>query len=139
MENRGQFERLVADIESAIAGAEGGWWIGRNKLVVHTRVSRDPLRSCNGGEYHYYRYYVVDLGVTAYNDWSCDFADYRNYGDGEPVEYDCIVSLGGLERIAKLADVTIAAKAWLAKEPGCMKRLKAAIRSLADDKENKHR
>ena len=129
---RWQFELLVEDIEQAILGAEGGWWMSElnNELIVHTMESRDPRRRNNGGEYDYYRCYRVDFGVTAYDDWSCDIAPCSQYG-GDETEYDCIISLDGLRRIAQLADVTIAARAWLAKEPGCMKRLKAAIRALA--------
>jgi hypothetical protein len=130
-ERSGQFELLVEDIETAIRDAEGGWWINREELVVHEAISRDPSRRNNGGEYDYYRCYRPGLGVVAYDDWSCDFASCDQYG-GEKIEYDCILSLSGLRRIAQLADVTIAARAWLAKEPGCMSKLKAAIRSLND-------
>jgi len=138
MENRkGQFETLVKDIEREIAGAEGGWDIveswGGLHLRVEQRTSRDPSRSNNGGEYYLWKRYIPDgLGVKVVEDWSCDIAERSRYG-GEAAYYDCIISVDGLERIAKLADVTIAAKAWLAKEPGCMARLKQAIRSLEND------
>lgn len=136
MNEKGQFEQLVADIEGQIASAEGSWrmatWYHDQPpvLVITQQESRDPGRSRNGGEYTYWRNYRADgLGVEVWEDWSCDFASRDQYGGGRTY-YDCIISADGLERIAKLADVTIAAKAWLAKEPGCMAKLKAAIRSL---------
>jgi len=128
----GAFEALVQDIEKTIAGAEGGWEIRwDNTLVVTTQESDNPSKSNNGGDYYYYREFQTDgLGVIAYDDWSCDFANYASYRNEDRREYDCIISVDGLRRIAQLAEVTIAAKAWLAKEPGCMKRLKSAIRAM---------
>lgn len=133
---KGQFEQLVADIEGQIANAEGGWWMGKvggdPALIIEQRTSRDPSRSNNGGEYYLWRNYCAGgMGVEVWESWSCDIASRSQYG-GERTRYDCIVGSDGLERIAKLADVTIAARAWLAKEPGCMARLKSAIKALAD-------
>jgi hypothetical protein len=132
---KGQFELLVDDIEREIASAEGGWaikdddWEGP-RLVVYQRVSRDPRRSHNGGEYDYWKTYAANgLGIEVTEGWSCDIADRGQYGGAE-YGYDCCIGLEGLKRIAQLAEVTIAARSWLAKEPGCMKRLKSAIRAL---------
>jgi len=128
----GQFEDLMKGIETEVANAEGGWSIDeeRNRLVVHQTVSRDPCRSNNGGEYNYYKIYSPGLGVDATETWSCDIAPRSQYG-GVEEHFDCIVSLDGLGRMAQLAEVTTAARAWLAKEPGCMARLKKAIRALS--------
>ena len=131
----GVFERLVDDIERTIESAQGSWEIRYGDTLTVTTVESDnPQRSSNGGDYFYYRHYRVSpdgLGVIGYDDWSCDFS-YGDDGDENLIEYDCIISVDGLKRIAQLTEVTIAAKAWLAKEPGCMSKLKAAIRALAD-------
>lgn len=128
---KGAFESLMADIEKTIATAEGDWsirWDG--SLIVTTIESQDPSRSNNGGEYDHYRIYKTSgLGIEAYDTWSCDFAEYQ-YSDDQ--SYDCIVGSDGLGRMAQLAEVTTAARAWLAKEPGCMQRLKKAIRALGE-------
>ena len=129
---KGQFEALMTDIENEIAESEGGYeiekWAGRPCIIQ--RESRDPQMSNNGGDYFLYKFYKPDgLGIEVWEDWSCDIASRNQYG-GREYYYDCIVSLDGLERMAKLATVTIAAKSWLAKEPGCMKELKKAIRAL---------
>ena len=132
MEGKGQFELLMADIEKEISEAEGGWTLNSyGELVINQAVSRDPSRRNNGGEYDLYKIYVPDgLGVAVRETWSCDIAPRSQYG-GDEAYFDCIMSTSGLERMAQLADVTIAARAWLAKEPGCMAKLKAAIRSLS--------
>ena len=130
MEGKGQFELLMADIEQEVSNAEGGWWIEDGRLVIHQQVSRDPSRNQNGGEYDYYKSYIPDgLGIEVREEWSCTIAPRSEYG-GNGVYYDCVISPDGLKRMAQLADVTIAARAWLAKQPGCMARLKQAIRSL---------
>ena len=128
----GTFEALMADIEIAISEANspdgGGWKMTWRGLVVTTQDSRDPSRSNNGGEYFYYRVYHPDgLGIQVIDDWSCDFADRR----GDEMYYNCLISANGLERMAKLAEVTLAARSWLNKEPGSMRLLKQAIRSLS--------
>lgn len=131
-QNKGQFEQLVSDIENELSQAEGGWNIEQGSLVIFQRESRDPSRRNNGGEYDYYKVYCpTGLGVDVWESWSCDIAPRRQYG-GQEYSYDVIVGLDGLRRIAQLAIVTIAAKSWLAKEPGSMKNLKAAIRSLGE-------
>jgi len=128
-QKQGQFELLVADIEAEVANAEG-WWLQDNELWVLQRASLDSTRRYNGGEYDYYKVYSTSgLGVLAQETWSCEIAPRTQYG-GEETFYDCIVSINGLHRMVQLAEVTTAAKAWLAKEPGCMSRLKAAIRAL---------
>jgi hypothetical protein len=127
----GAFEHLMADIEETIRNAEGEWWMSDNCLVVETVVSRDPGRSRNGGEYSFYRdFYAEGIGgVHAQGSWSADF-DYDQWNSDDKDHYDCVVTLGGLERMARMADLTIAARAWLAKEKGCMAKLKKAVRSL---------
>jgi len=132
MTEQGQFEKLMADIEETIKDAEGGWRITDNCLEVTTVVSRDPSRSSNGGEYFFYRdFYAEGVGgVHAQGSWSADF-DYDQYNNDKS-HYDCVITPDGLERMAKMADLTIAARAWLAKEKGCMALLKKAVRSLAD-------
>lgn len=130
----GAFEALMKDIEAELIEAEGGFkieeWAGR--LCIIQRESRNPRMSNNGGDYYFYKFYKPDgLGVEVWEGWSCDIAPRNEYG-GDEQYYDCLISLEGLERMAKLATITIAAKSWLAKEPGCMARLKAAIRALDD-------
>ena len=131
---KGNFELLMKDIEQAIEQANspdgGGWWITEGgRLVCEVKTSRDPSRSRNGGEYFMYRNFVPDgLGIQAKDDWSADW-DIMQYG-GSGTYYDCIVTPDGLERMAKLAEVTLAAKAWLNKEKGSMRLLKKAIRAL---------
>ena len=134
MEHRnGQFEALVRDIETEVRDAQGGWYMRDNTLIVEQQTSRDPRRSRNGGEYYLWRNYQADgLGVVVWEDWSCEIAPRHEYG-GDAVNYDCIVSADGLKRIAQLADITIAARAWLTKEPGCMARLRSAILALSDN------
>lgn len=126
----GAFEGLMADIEATMK-ITGQWKMSdwRDRLIIYTRLSERPERSSNGGDYDYFRVYHFDgLSVQAWDDWSCDFSDYND----TPTEYNVIVSKSGLERMAKLATVTVAARAWLNKEPGCMKKLKDAIRSLGE-------
>lgn len=131
---KGQFEQLMNDIEKEIANAEGGWEIsGRRTLMITQRESRDPSRSNNGGEYYLYKHYApTGLGVEVWESWSCDIAPRTEYG-GQEYSYDVIVGLDGLRRMAQLADVTIAARSWLNKEPESMRKLKRAIRSLNDE------
>ena len=131
MNKQGQFEMLYKDIEDTIKNAEGGWTIRDGVLEVETIVSRDPSRSRNGGEYFHWREFRPDGigGVCAGGAWSAEF-DYERYNGDDTAQYDCIVSLDGLKRMAQMADLTIAARAWLAKAPGCMARLKQAVRSL---------
>jgi len=132
----GAFEKLMADIQEAIDQATsedgGGWWVRDDGILVcEIQTSRDPSRSNNGGEYYFYREFNPDgLGVLARDDWSADW-DIMQYG-GTQEYYDCVISSDGLQRMARLAEVTIAARAWLNKEPGCMKRLKAAIRAIEE-------
>ena len=129
---KGQFELLMEDLEKEIANAEGGWSIENGRLVICQRESHDPSRRNNGGEYDYYKVYSPGgLGIDVWESWSCDFASRSQYG-GEEYSYDVIVGLDGLRRMAQLADVTIAARSWLAKEPESMRKLKATIRSLGD-------
>jgi hypothetical protein len=127
---KGQFELLVDDIQGEIESAEGWAIKDDGRLVVYQQLSRDPRRSRNGGEYDYWKTYAANgLGIEVTEGWSCDIADRSQYGGAE-YGYDCCIGLEGLKRIAQLAEVTIAARSWLAKEPGCMKRLKSAIRAL---------
>lgn len=130
---KGQFELLMNDIENEILSAEGGWSIDDwGALVIVQRESQNPRMSNNGGDYYLYKNYKpTGLGVEVWESWSCDIAPRREYG-GQEYEYNVIVGLDGLRRMAQLADVTIAAKSWLAKEPESMKKLKAAIRSLGN-------
>jgi len=130
---QGQFEMLYKDIEDTIQNAEGGWRMNGQTLCIETVVSRDWTRSANGGEYSFYREFRSEGigGVEAWGSWSADF-DYDQYHNDRE-QYDCVVSPDGLERMAKMADLTIAARAWLAKEKGCMAKLKQAVRSLSDD------
>lgn len=114
-ENRiGAFEELAGTIESLLP-AEGGWWIndGGKELVIHTTVSRDPSRSCNGGEYHFYNCFaVVGDGVLIYDDTSCELRMDRM---GRKAGYiiPCIVGLDGLRRIAALVGLRAACKQFL--------------------------
>ena len=127
----GQFEKLMADIEKEVEDAEGGWLItDKGSLLIHQIVSRDPSRSHNGGEYNTYKYYTPSgLGVFVEEDWSCDIAPRSQYG-GEESYYDCLVSTDGLERMARLAEVKVAAYAVINKEPGYMKRFQEAVSRL---------
>jgi hypothetical protein len=128
---QGAFEHLMADIEETIKNAEGDWWLDCDTLIVQTIVSRDPRRSRNGGEYSFYREYRSNGvgGVEVYGSWSAEF-DYEQYNLGDREQYDCIVSGQGLDRMARMADLTSAARAWLAKEKGCMAKLKKAVPAL---------
>lgn len=134
MKQQGQFEALYKDIEDTIKEAEGGWCIRDGVLEVETIVSRDVSRSRNGGEYSHWREFHPDGigGVYACGCWSAEF-DYERYNGDDTAQYDCLVSLDGLKRMAQMADLTIAARAWMAKEKGCMAKLKRAVRSLGDD------
>jgi hypothetical protein len=106
---KGQFEllALVEDIEREIEAAEGGWAIkddGRPRLVVYQRVSSDPRRSNNGGDYDYWKVFqVTGLGIEVTEGWSCDIAPRNEYGGAE-YSYNCCIGLAGLKRIAQLAD-----------------------------------
>ena len=133
MKQQGQFEALYKDIEETIENAEGGWQIRDGVLEVDTIISRDPSRSRTSGEYCHWREFYPDGigGVYARGCWSAEF-DYEQCNGDDSAQYDCIVSLDGLRRMAQMADLTIAARAWLAKEPGCMARLKQAVRNLSD-------
>lgn len=102
---KGEFERLVADIEQEITDAES-WHVDEfaNTLIIVQQESRDPSRSRNGGEYFYWKEYYADgMGVFVEETWSCDIAPRSQYG-GTDDWYDCIISLDGLKRIAQLAD-----------------------------------
>lgn len=60
-----------------------------NSYRVTTLVSSDENKSRTGGDYNYYRRYALNEGVlTAWNDWSCDFADYSSYDDPREAVYD---------------------------------------------------
>lgn len=127
---KGQFEKLMADIEKKVENAEGGWRIVGGALLIHQDVSRDPSRSRNGGEYDTYKEYTPDgLGVSVEETWSCDIAPRTQYG-GEQSHYDCLVSLEGLELMAKLADLKVVAHAVINKEPGWTKRIQSVLSSL---------
>lgn len=117
MTEQGQFERLMADIEKTIKNSEDTWWMDESTLCI---LVTDGQRS----EFDAWRYFQSDGigGVVVYD----------SDGLGDDCRYDCIVTPGGLERMARMADLTIAARAWLAKEKGCMVKLKQAVRSLAD-------
>lgn len=126
---KGAFELLMDDITKTLENGEywkmSSW---RDALIIVTKSPDKPELSNNGGDYEYFRIYQSDgLSVHVKDDWSCDFSEYQ-YSQDE--DYNVVISKDGLERMAKLADVTIAAKAWLAKKPESMRRLKAAIRSL---------
>ena len=131
---KGSFELLMQDIEQAVEQANsldgGGWWVTEDgKLICEVKTSRDPSRSRNGGEYFEYRDFESDgLGVQARDDWSADW-DIMQYGGSEDY-YDCLITPEGLERMARLAEITLAARAWLNKEKGSMRLLKKAIRAL---------
>ena len=126
----GEFEKLMADIEKEVEDAEGGWLVNDGSLIIQQAVSRDPSRSHNGGEYDTYKEYTPNgLGVEVEETWSCDIAPRSQYG-GEQSHYDCIVNLEGLELMAKLADLKVAARAVISKEPGWTKKIQAALSSL---------
>lgn len=129
----GQFEALYQDIYETIKDAEGDWKVSGDTLEVHTVVSRDISRSRNGGEYTHWREFRSEGigGVNAWGSWSAEF-DYSQYHQDNE-QYDCVVSPDGLKRMAQMADLTFAARAWLAKEKGCMAKLKQAVRSLNDE------
>jgi len=110
----GAFEELANEIESLLP-AEGGWWINEdhNELVVHTTVSRDPRRSSNGGEYHFYNCFaVVGDGILVYDDTSCELHIDRMGRDAGYV-IPVIVGLDGLRRIAALVGLRAACKQFL--------------------------
>jgi hypothetical protein len=137
MSTKGNFELLMEDIEKAVEEANspygGGWWVTNSgKLVCETLTSRDPSRSSTGGEYFFYRDFISDgLGVQAKDAWSAEW-DIRDYGGEAEEYYDCLITPAGLERMARLAEVTLAARAWINKEKGSMRLLKKAVRALED-------
>lgn len=100
--------KLLEDIQNAMAqsledgNGEGSWRIEKDYVGVTTQFSKDPSRSNNGGEYYYYRRYrLVEGGVRAWDDWSCDIADYSNYGGTEEF-YP--ITLSDLSRVGFLAE-----------------------------------
>lgn len=127
---KGQYEMLMGDIVETLRDADGGWRITETgRMVIDTRIPDRPELSNNGGNYYHYRkYQPTGLGVEVWDDWSCDICDYQYSNNAE---YKCVVSLKGLERMAKLATLEIAAEAWVKKVPGSMKYLKDTIRALA--------
>jgi hypothetical protein len=128
----GEFEALVEDVTSTLRHADG-WYrvINSSRIVIDTIISDRPELANNGGHYDHFRKYQCDgiFGVRAWNEWSCDCADMQNKDD---FIFECVLGDGGLERIARLAALTIAAESWLKKEPGCMQRLKEAVKALSD-------
>jgi len=113
--------KLLKDIQGAMAASledgkgQGEWTIEDDYISVTTRFSRDSSRSNNGGEYYYYRRFrIVQGGVKAWSDWSCDCAGYGNSGDSF-----YRISLGGLGSVGRLAEARAMA-AWKGQaEPVC--------------------
>lgn len=113
---KGAFEELVSKIEELLP-AEGGWWINEGnfdkELCIHTKVSRDPSRSHNGGEYDFYACFaVVGDGILVYENTSCEL---RIDGMGRDAGYviPVIIGLGALRRIAALVGLRSACKLFL--------------------------
>lgn len=114
---------LLNDIQNAMKASladgngQGSWKIEKDSISVTTQFSKDPSRSSNGGEYSYWRdYKLVEGGVLAKDDWSCDFADYENYG-GTTEFYP--IAISDLSRVGYLAEARALA-AWNEQaEPVC--------------------
>lgn len=86
----------------------GAWRCEEKKISVTTFFSRDPSRSNNGGEYYYYReFFLVEGGIIARDDWSCDFASYSSYGGSENFYPSSIQNIG---RVGHLAEARVLSK-----------------------------
>ncbi len=103
---------LLKDIQEAMLeglndSSSRSWDIESDKIVVTTTTSRDPRRSRNGGEYYYYRVYaLVDGGIKAYDDWSCEIALRSAHGGREdfyPMALSTLEHIGGLAEARALA------------------------------------
>lgn len=116
-ERKGAFEELANEIERLLP-AEGGWRISKEwkELVIHTEVSRDPRRSSNGGEYHFYTCFEpTGDGVLVYNDTSCELS-IHGMGKDEGTIIPCIVGLEGLRGIAASVGLRMTCKQFLKKQ-----------------------
>lgn len=88
------FEELVGaiagDMRASIANDEDGtgWWIlDGPRLRIQTAFCSDPGQSRNGGDYNYYRDFVLtEEGVLATDSWSADF-DIDDFGGRNEVLY----------------------------------------------------
>ena len=114
---------ILKDIQQAMLSSiedgngEGEWRIEKDYISVTTAFSRDPSRSNNGGEYYYYRRYrIVEGGIRAWDDWSCDIADYSQYGGGDDFYPIAVSDLG---RIGNLAEARALAERNKQAQPAC--------------------
>jgi len=131
---------LLKDIQDAMLGSledgkgKKGWSIREDRIVVTTRASRDPSRSRNGGEYNYYRIYeLVEGGVGAFDDWSCEIGPRSAYGGTEEF-YP--IALSSLERIGLFAEsraIAIWNKQAIPACPVCGESLEEILSKIGQD------
>ncbi|MBU4143036.1 hypothetical protein KJ590_03495 [Patescibacteria group bacterium] len=101
--------------------SHGGLFPGGG-IVITTGWSRDPSRSCNGGEYYdYARYRFCDGGISREETSSCEIDERVPKSE----IYNVALSQGGLERLAELAAKRVSAQ--LAPKPIDLKKFRRRI------------